>query len=118
VVREAERFNAPVRAVSGSAGAIAAPVVSLTGTGVEIDAVKLADAVAGAGDGGDDLIVRLHEACGDRRHVMVRADRRILAASRCNLLEEPTSGLEVGDGIAVLTLRPFELVTLRLTRAR
>ena len=51
------------------------------------------------------------------RHVMVRADRRILAASRCNLLEEPPSGLEVGDGIAVLTLRPFELVTLRLTRA-
>ena len=48
---------------------------------------------------------------------MVRADRRIVAASRCNLLEEPTSGLEVGDGIAVLTLRPFELVTLRLTRA-
>ena len=61
--------------------------------------------------------MRLHEACGDRRHVMVRADRRIVAASRCNLLEEPTSGLEVGDGIAVLTLRPFELVTLRLTRA-
>ena len=76
--------------------------------GVEIDAIKLAD------DGSGDLVVRLHEACGDRRHVMVRADRRIVAASRCNLLEEPTSGLEVGDGVAVLTLRPFELVTLRL----
>ena len=33
VVREAERFNAPVRAVSGSAAEIAAPVVSLTGDG-------------------------------------------------------------------------------------
>jgi alpha-mannosidase len=102
--------------VRGSAAALAAPVVSLTGTGVEIDAIKLADA-SGDGGGSDDLVVRLHEACGDRRHVMVRADRRIVAASRCNLLEEPTSGLEVGDGIAVLTLRPFELVTLRLTRA-
>ena len=101
----------PVRAVRGSAAAVAAPVVSLTGAGVELDAVKLAD------DGDGDLVVRLHEACGDRRHVMVRANRRILAASRCNLLEEPLSGLEVGDGIAVLTLRPFELVTLRLTRA-
>jgi alpha-mannosidase len=111
VVAEAERFNAPVRAVSGSASAIPPPVVSLTGAGVELDAVKLAD------DGDGDLIVRLHEACGDRRHVMVRADRRILAASRCNLLEEPVSGLEVGDGIAVLSVRPFELVTLRLTRA-
>jgi alpha-mannosidase len=111
VVREAERLNTPVRAVSGSATEIATPVVSLTGAGVEIDAIKLADDASG------DLVVRLHEACGDRRHAMVRADRRILAASRCNLLEEPTSGLEVGDGIAVLTLRPFELVTLRLTRA-
>jgi alpha-mannosidase len=111
VVREAERFNTPVRAVTGQATGTPAPVVSLTDTGIEIDAVKPAD------DGGDDLVVRLHEACGDRRHVTVRADRRILAASRCNLFEEPTSGLEVGDGIAALTLRPFELVTLRLTRA-
>jgi alpha-mannosidase len=111
VVGEAERFNSPVRAVSGSAAETPSPVVSLTGDGVELDAVKLAD------DGKGDLVVRLHEACGDRRHVMVRADRRIVAASRCNLLEEPASGLEVGDGVAVLTLRPFELVTLRLTRA-
>ena len=111
VVREAEHFNTPVRAVIGSATTAPPPVVSLTGDGVEIDAVKLAD------DGEGDLVVRLHEACGDRRHVMLRADRRILAASRCNLLEEPFAGLEVGDGIAVLTLRPFELVTLRLTRA-
>ena len=110
VVREAEHFNTPVRAVIGSATAAPPPVVSLTGAGVEIDAVKLAD------DGEGDLVVRLHEACGDRRHVMLRADRRILAASRCNLLEEPFAGLEVGDGIAVLTVRPFELVTLRLTR--
>ena len=34
-------------------------------------------------------------------------------ASRCNLLEEPASGFEVSDGIVALTLRPFELVTLR-----
>ncbi len=112
VVSEAERFNAPVRAVSGTASETPLPVASLTGDGVELDAVKLAD------DGSRDLVVRLHEACGDRRNVMVRADRRIVAASRCNLLEEPVSGLEVGDGVAVLTLRPFELVTLRLTRVQ
>ena len=44
------------------------------------------------------------------------ADRRITAASRCNLLEEPADGFEVSDGIVAVTLRPFELVTLRLTR--
>ena len=33
---------------------------------------------------------------------------------RQNLLEEMLAGEEVGDGIVALTLRPFELVTLRL----
>jgi alpha-mannosidase len=86
--------------------------VTLAGDrGAEIDAVKL------AGDGSGDLIVRLHEATGNRLRVTVGCDRPIAAASRCNLLEEPTAGYEVGDGICAITLRPFELVTLRLTRA-
>jgi len=29
-------------------------------------------------------------------------------------LEEPTGGIECSDGIVSLTLRPFEIVTLRL----
>ena len=33
-----------------------------------------------------------------------------------NLLEEPHTGIEVGDGICALTLRPFEIATVRLTR--
>jgi alpha-mannosidase len=113
VVAEAERFNAPVRVVSGSASSAPEPVVALVGDGVEIDAIKLAD------DPDDpDLIVRLHESVGNRTRVTVRCDRRILAASRCNLLEEPESGLEVGDGICAFTVMPFEIVTLRLTRTR
>ncbi|HEY5663344.1 MAG TPA: glycoside hydrolase family 38 C-terminal domain-containing protein [Ilumatobacter sp.] len=112
VVAEAERFNQPLRVVTGRSAAPApAPVVRLTGDGVEFDAVKPAD------DDPDDLVVRLHEAVGNRTRITVACDRRIVAASRCNLLEEPQSGLEVGDGICALTVHPFELVTLRLTRA-
>ena len=77
---------------------------------MEVDAVKLAD------DGSGDLVVRLHEACGDRARATVASDRRIIAASRCNLLEEPSTGFEVSDGIVAFTLRPFELLTLRLAR--
>ena len=113
VVAEAERFNAPVRVVSGCATALPDPVVTLIGDGVEIDAIKLAD-----DPDETDLIVRLHESVGNRTRVTVRCDNRILAASRCNLLEEPESGLEVGDGICAFTVMPFELVTLRLTRTR
>ena len=47
----------------------------------------------------------------------VQAHRRIAEAWFCNLLEEPGQGEEVGDGIASFTLRPFQLVTLRLRLA-
>jgi alpha-mannosidase len=112
VVAEAEALDRPLRVVDGgTAVEPAPPVVEVTGPGVEVDAVKPAD------DGSGDLVVRLHEACGDRARVSVRTDGRIVAASRCNLLEEPGEGFEVSDGILALTLRPFELVTLRLTRS-
>ena len=55
---------------------------------MQISGVKRAD------DGSGDLIVRLYEACGDRTAVTVRtphADRR---RGACNLLEEPTAGIE------------------------
>ncbi len=111
VVAEAERLDLPVREVTGGhAAAAPPPVVTVTGTGVEVDAVKLAD------DGSGDLVMRLHEACGDRRSITVAADGRILAASRCDLLETPNGSFEVSDGIVATTLRPFELLTLRLTR--
>jgi alpha-mannosidase len=111
LVAEAERLAMPVRVVAGGRAATAPPpVVSVAGAGVEVDAVKAAD------DGSGDLIVRFHEACGDRARITVAADRRIVAASRCNLLEEPDGSFEVSDGIVAMTLRPFQLVTLRLTR--
>lgn len=111
VVAEAERLNLPLRvATEGNGDAAPERPVVLTGRGVEIDAMKPAD------DGSGDIVVRLHEACGDRSAISVSSDRRITGASRCNLFEEPTSGFEVSDGIVAFMLRPFELVTLRITR--
>jgi alpha-mannosidase len=110
VVAEAARFNSPLRVVTGSGSAVSAPVVRLVGDGIEFDAVKPAD------DGSGDLVVRIHEALGNRTRTTLHCDRPITAATRCNLLEEPQSGLEVGDGVCALTLHPFEIATLRLTR--
>jgi alpha-mannosidase len=113
----AARLNAPLRVVvDGHATATAEPIVRIAGTdggrvaGVEIDAVKLAD------DGSGDLVVRLHEAVGNRTRVSVVTPGRVSEAWRCNLLEERESGEEVGDGVVTLTLRPFQIVTLRLSR--
>jgi alpha-mannosidase len=111
----AARLNAPLRVVDGAIAPI--PVLTVSGdggavpSGIEVDAVKFAD------DGSGDLIVRLHEACGDRVRVSVACAQRIREAWRCNLLEEELGGEEVGDGIVAFTLRPFEIVTLRLRRA-
>jgi alpha-mannosidase len=112
----AARLNSPVRVVtSGRSAAVSSPVVRITGprtvSGVEVDAVKLAD------DGSGDLIVRLHEAVGNRTRVTVATTDRITEAWRCDLLEEDLRGEEVGDGVVTLTVRPFQIVTLRLRRS-
>lgn len=118
-VRDAAALlNAPLRVVSnGSARTPAPQVVRIGGfdggpaRGVEVDAVKLAD------DGSGDLIVRLHEALGNRTRISVATPARVADAWRCNLLEESEAGEEVGDGVVTLTLRPFQIVTLRLRRS-
>ncbi len=110
VLHEAEALNMPLQIVTGQATSAAGPVVSVDHRGVQISSVKHAD------DGSADLIVRLHEACGDRSLVTLRTPAPCRGALRCNLLEEPTSAIECSDGIVSLTLRPFELVTLRLTQ--
>ena len=117
----AELFNKPVQLILGSSNGpdrpMTAPVIEIVGycgapaLGVEVDAVKLAD------DGSGNLIVRLHEAVGDRTPITLRARTRIGAAWRCDLMETPQRGEEVGDGVLVVTLRPFELITLRLSLA-
>jgi alpha-mannosidase len=83
-------------------------VIAVDHPGVLVSAVKRAD------DGSGDLVVRLHEALGDRARVRVRAAERVVGAARCNLMEEPVSAEPVVDGTVDLALRPFELVTLRL----
>jgi alpha-mannosidase len=92
-------------------GELPAPVVSVSGRGVEVDAVKVAD------DGSGDIVVRLHEATGNRVAATVALAGRIAAAAGCDLLEQPHRHFEVSDGICAVTLRPFQLMTLRLTPA-
>lgn len=99
----------PTAEESTAAKSTAPPVVDIRGAGVEVDAVKHAD------DGSGDLIVRLHEHVGDRRPIVVSTTSPISAAWRCDLLETVQAGIEVGDGTVALTLRPFELVTLRMS---
>jgi alpha-mannosidase len=72
---------------------------------VLIEAVKLAD------DRSGDVIVRLYEAEGVPGRATVTTSFPVAAVGRADLLERPVEG----DGPAV-TLRPFQIVTVRLHR--
>jgi len=68
-----------------------------------------------AADDGRGLILRGYEALGGRRRFRLQPGVAWRAAVRTDLLERDGEPLPVeGDGAITLTVRPFELVTLRL----
>jgi alpha-mannosidase len=93
----------PVRRTGGRG---VPPLVGLDGdANVLIEAVKLAD------DRSGDVIVRLYEAEGMPGRTTVRPSFPVAVVTRTDLLERPIEG----DGPDV-TLRPFQIVTVRLHR--
>ncbi|MER5304680.1 glycoside hydrolase family 38 C-terminal domain-containing protein [Streptomyces lasiicapitis] len=111
-VREGYRINLPERRVTGS-GAEVAPLVAVDDDAVVVTAVKLAD------DGSGDVIVRFHEARGGRARTRLTFGFDVGSLAVTDLLERPLDGASAPqrDGAEVsVTLRPFELVTLRAGR--
>ena len=115
-VREGYRLGIPLR--SGPAGAMPA-LISVDNPGVVIETVKLAE------DRSGDLVVRFYESLGSRATARVTFDLPVTAIGETDLLErelaEPTGLVQPGppsSNVAVLTLRPFQLVTLRIRRGQ
>ncbi|MDN3477534.1 glycoside hydrolase family 38 C-terminal domain-containing protein [Curtobacterium sp. APC 4022] len=106
------RLNLPVRAVPGDR--VVEPLVTVSSPQVFVEAVKLAE------DRSGDVVVRLYEALGGRAtDVGVDFGFAVAGVTRVDLLERPLDGAGpwADDAPVVLTLRPFELVTLRIRRA-
>ena len=115
VIEEAEAFNLPV-VVREAAGETPGRVIALDRRGVSIEAVKWAD-------DGDGVIVRLCEVHGSRGPLEVTVGFGFGSVETVDLLERPLAPDDprrkpvTGEGGAVrLSLRPFELVTLRFRR--
>ena len=117
--RQGYAINHPPRRVSGSRAV--APLVTSSAPAVVLSAVKLAD------DGSGDLVVRVYEAVGARATTVLTLDLDLgdgatLVAT--DLLERPVDAAPLtlepqpqGPGAtAELTLRPFQMTTLRLHR--
>ncbi|MEV0692761.1 glycoside hydrolase family 38 C-terminal domain-containing protein [Streptomyces sp. NPDC050388] len=106
-VAEGYALNLPLR-VARAAGA-PAPVVSVDGRGVTVEAVKLADDASG------DVVVRLYESRGGRATGTLRTGFPLGGARVTDLLERPLEPADTdGDSVPV-ALRPFQVLTLRLT---
>ncbi|MFF5563711.1 alpha-mannosidase [Streptomyces sp. NPDC012623] len=111
-VREGYRINLPERRITG-ADAEVAPLVSVDNDAVVVSAVKLAD------DGSGDLVVRFYESSGGRAKARVHLGFEATGLAVTDLLERPLADTEppaLDGGTVGLSLRPFELITLRLTR--
>lgn len=111
-VEEGYRINLPLRAVVG-AGPVA-PIVEVSAAAIVVEAVKLAE------DRSGDVIVRLYEAHGGRARGELRTGFAWAEVVETDLLERPVAQSAVRDsaaGAVTLTLRPFQLVTLRFRGA-
>ncbi len=82
------------------------PLVAVNADHVVVETIKWAE-------DGHGFIVRLYEALRARGPVTLTFNVPLTAAQRTNLLEEPQEAVPVEHNRARLSVRPFEIVTLR-----
>ncbi|MGI8808755.1 MAG: alpha-mannosidase, partial [Acidimicrobiales bacterium] len=113
VLDAAATLNAPLTVVPVASRPGRLPTtlsfVSVDDPGFVVVAVKRAD------DGSGDVVVRGYEAYGGHRRARLRVSLPFATARRADLLERPGEAVPVEDGDICMSVRPFELVTLRLS---
>ncbi|MFD0591520.1 alpha-mannosidase [Catellatospora coxensis] len=112
-VRDGYHLNLPVRRVVG--GRAVAPLVAVDHDGVVVEAVKLAD------DRSGDVVVRLYEAHGGQAAARLTVAVPYATARLADLLENPVGDAPPSHGgpevsRVDLRLRPFQILTIRLSR--
>lgn len=110
VAEEALDLNSPLCGVDLPEGRGSRPnggLVELEGTKLALGSLKMAE-------DGDALILRLYEPHGARGMCALRFARGVKKAGRTDLLEEHVEELVVQGWEIRLSVRPFEVVTLRV----
>jgi alpha-mannosidase len=110
-ITEGYALSLPLRPAPGTPQA-APPLVAADHPDVVIETVKLAD------DRSGDVVVRLYESRGGRARTTLAAAFPVGAVHETDLLEDPVAAHPVDGGRVALTLRPFQVLTLRLTAPR
>ncbi|OCC13259.1 glycoside hydrolase family 38 C-terminal domain-containing protein [Streptomyces sp. PTY087I2] len=107
-VREGLALNLPLRA---AVAPVAPALVSTGSPAVTVESVKLAE------DRSGDVIVRLYESAGGRARTRLTVAFPVAEARITDLLERPLHPAETDEAGLVLDLRPFQILTVRLTPA-
>ncbi|MFD7219989.1 glycoside hydrolase family 38 C-terminal domain-containing protein [Streptomyces sp. NPDC059892] len=107
-VQEGLALNLPLRVAPAPEQP---PLVIADHPAVTVEAVKLAE------DRSGDVIVRLYESAGGRAEATLRVGFPVIGARVTDLLERPLHDAETGEEGLRLRLRPFQILTLRLTPA-
>ncbi|CAM1507954.1 Fc.00g048020.m01.CDS01 [Cosmosporella sp. VM-42] len=128
VKRAGYNFNYPLRVLSAGAGDAVALANSVLGS-IKLEAppdVILETIKRGEDDqeldghyplkgrSGRSVIVRMYEALGGSSSAKLKVSVPVKKAFKTNLLEDDEEELNVGNAEISLTLRPFEIVTVRL----
>ena len=103
---EGQLLNAPGTVLRGAAEV--APLVAVDGEGIVVSAVKLAD------DRSGDVVVRVYEALGRRAEGTLSVGFPHAGIREVSLIEDELDAPRTGGA---LSLRPFEVRTLRIARA-
>ncbi|MET9497211.1 glycoside hydrolase family 38 C-terminal domain-containing protein [Streptomyces sp. NPDC006552] len=98
-------LNLPLRIAA--AGTVA-PLLAVDDPAVTIESVKLAE------DRSGDVVVRLYESRGGRATATLTASFPVAGADETDLLERPLRPAETSEAGLALSLRPFQILTLRL----
>lgn len=109
VVDAAYAFNCPAEAIPGMRARDAGAFVRLEGEGAVVESVKKAE-------DGDDVIVRLYECYGRRANVKLIPGFPFAQVHVCNILEENGEAAAVENGAIALSLKPYQIVTLRFSK--
>jgi len=111
VIPAARAFNVPLLIHNTNAAAGECSFFNVNNPAVVIDTVKQAE-------DSKHIIVRLYEGHGTRGQVRLTSGLPVKTVARCNFLEENEAKLAWRNGSTTFAIRPFQIVTLKLTLHR
>ncbi len=110
--QEALNLNVPAKAVAGAAEKDRMEFLSVDKRDVVLETVKKAE-------DGDGVIVRLYEVENARTKVTLHCAEAIASAEETDLLENPIEdALDVKENEIELTIKPYEIRTIRIRTAK